>query len=643
MSATSAARSLLALAAAVALGPSDATALRIMTYNILNYSSGREAEFRAIVGAIEPDVIVVQEILSQAAVDRFRDLVLNQVDPGAWAAGGWTDGPDTDGAFFHRTAVVDYVSHFSIGTALRDIDEWTFRPASHSSIQANVRIYAVHLKASQGIDNEQKRLAEVTAMRARMETFPAGQNVLVTGDFNIYTATEPAYVFMTDPANGLAGVVQDPIDREGNWHENSAFADVHTQSPRVTQFGGGANGGLDDRFDLILAGPPVQDGEGFDVLEGTYAAFGQDGAHFNGAINVAPFTVVDSTMASALHDASDHLPVHADFQVHPLLAAGSALDLGAAIVGGVASAILPVGNAAAPPADELDYSFAAPPGFAAPAGSFTADAGAPATAHAIEHPAATPGIDAGDLTIWTDDPDRPAHVVELTATTLVHAVPSLDGGTIVTEIALDLGTVASGDTASAVTAVHNVLADSFQAALEVWDVTWVGDPRFFLPGGFAPFLVAVGTPQTQVVAFDALGAAAGTYQATLTLRTRDEGLPGGMDLTDLSIDLSIEVGATDAGAAAAVVPGIHSVAPNPFRASTTIRFGMRQAGPAELRIYDVRGREVRTLLAGQHSAGVHARVWDGRDAAGLALAPGIYFARYTSGGGVETQKLVRLR
>jgi flagellar hook assembly protein FlgD len=95
--------------------------------------------------------------------------------------------------------------------------------------------------------------------------------------------------------------------------------------------------------------------------------------------------------------------------------------------------------------------------------------------------------------------------------------------------------------------------------------------------------------------------------------------------------------------ATALAAGIHSVHPNPFRPSTTIRFGVERPGRVELRIYDVRGREVRALVAGDVAAGAHARAWDGRDGEGRALAPGIYFARFATGGTVETRKLVRLR
>ncbi|MBK7702255.1 MAG: hypothetical protein IPI34_04845 [bacterium] len=54
-------------------------------------------------------------------------------------------------------------------------------------------------------------------------------------------------------------------------------------------------------------------------------------------------------------------------------------------------------------------------------------------------------------------------------------------------------------------------------------------------------------------------------------------------------------------------------APYPFNPSTVIRFSLPQAGPVSLRIYDVRGRQVRSLVEGNREAGAHSVVWDGRD------------------------------
>ena len=78
-----------------------AHALRVMTYNILNYSSGRSAEFQMVLAGTDPDVLVVEEILSQSAVTTFLTTVLDVTHPGEFVAGGFVNGPDTDNAIFY--------------------------------------------------------------------------------------------------------------------------------------------------------------------------------------------------------------------------------------------------------------------------------------------------------------------------------------------------------------------------------------------------------------------------------------------------------------------------------------------------------------------------------------------------------------
>jgi len=618
-----------------------------MTYNLLNYSGGRTAEFRTVLTGTQPDVLVAEEITGdESSVDLFLGDVLDAVNPGEWVAGPYTNGPDTDAAIFYRAAKCTLLAHTTIATALRDIDEWTIRPASHQDPSTAIRLYAVHLKASQGSAEEQLRLAEVTLLRDRMETYPAGGHYAVLGDFNIYTATEPAFVYMTSPAHGAAGVVSDPIGRVGNWHVNEDYADIHTQSPRVTQFGGGANGGMDDRFDMILAAPALLDGESIDLLPATYTAFGQDGQHFDGALNVPPFTVVTQPVAQALHDASDHLPVFADFQLPALLLADAALDVGAAIVGGVVDAPFDVGNAAAPPADELDYSFAAPPLFDAPAGTFQAPPGAGAATHSIGMDTGSPGARAGTLTITTDDPDRTSWDVALTGTVLDHAQPSADGATLLLVAPLDLGTVAAPDTAAASARVYDLGFGPLRSELEVWDAELTGDPGFLLDGGFTP-AVAGTTPATFGVRFPAQGAALGLHVGTLVLRTRDlPGPPGAVDLDDVQFDLAVNVvdGTVAAGLPAAIArTGFVTLRPNPFRSVSEVRFGLARAARARVSVVDVAGRAVRTLVDAALPAGEHAAAWDGRDASGGEAAPGVYFVRLTADGTAETRKVTRLR
>ena len=86
-----------------------------------------------------------------------------------------------------------------------------------------------------------------------------------------------------------------------------------------------------------------------------------------------------------------------------------------------------------------------------------------------------------------------------------------------------------------------------------------------------------------------------------------------------------------------------AVSPSPARAgSETVRLTLaaRDAGRAEVTLYDARGRRVRTVFAGVLAAGTHTLAWDGRDDAGRAAAPGLYFARARAGDAVAVRKLV---
>jgi hypothetical protein len=86
--------------------------------------------------------------------------------------------------------------------------------------------------------------------------------------------------------------------------------------------------------------------------------------------------------------------------------------------------------------------------------------------------------------------------------------------------------------------------------------------------------------------------------------------------------------------------------PNPFSPATTIAFRIAPASGGEsvdLKIYDICGREVRTLMNERKTPGSYAVVWDGRDGAGLEVSSGVYFCRLEAGGSVETRKMLLIR
>ena len=78
--------------------------------------------------------------------------------------------------------------------------------------------------------------------------------------------------------------------------------------------------------------------------------------------------------------------------------------------------------------------------------------------------------------------------------------------------------------------------------------------------------------------------------------------------------------------------------PNPFNPSTTITFDLPRAGFTSLKVYDLLGNELRTLVSGELSAGVHQSRFEG-----TGLASGVYFYRLRSGSFTQTRKLILSR
>ncbi|HMB71543.1 MAG TPA: FlgD immunoglobulin-like domain containing protein [bacterium] len=94
-------------------------------------------------------------------------------------------------------------------------------------------------------------------------------------------------------------------------------------------------------------------------------------------------------------------------------------------------------------------------------------------------------------------------------------------------------------------------------------------------------------------------------------------------------------------------PGPSSTArafPNPARPDTRIEFMMPTASPVRARVFDVRGRLVRTLARGErYPAGFGALRWDGRSDSGRLLPPGTYLYSIRSAAGEITGKVVLVR
>ncbi len=288
--------------------------VRIATYNILNFPSAlgsqRLDDFRIVVRAIDPDILVVQELESATGMRTFLDQVMN-AQGARYSAGPFLNGFDTDSGIFYDPAKVTLVSSTTIRTTLRDIHVFKLE---HAGIPFT--IYSVHLKAGQDPSNEAERGSQAGTLRSRLNALPPGSNFIALGDFNIYNTSEPAFNQLTGDQADNDGRLFDPLNIRGPWHNNGTpvMAKLHTQSTRTTSLpDGGSTGGLDDRFDLILVSQSLLDTTEMWILKSSYTAFGNDGRHFNVSINWNRNFAVPDSVADALYYASDHLPVYADF------------------------------------------------------------------------------------------------------------------------------------------------------------------------------------------------------------------------------------------------------------------------------------------------------------------------------------------
>ena len=89
---------------------------------------------------------------------------------------------------------------------------------------------------------------------------------------------------------------------------------------------------------------------------------------------------------------------------------------------------------------------------------------------------------------------------------------------------------------------------------------------------------------------------------------------------------------------------LHQNYPNPFNPQTEIRFDLPRDGHVVLKIYNILGEEIRTLVDRNVEMGFHSVTWDGKDEAGKDLPSGIYIYLFqVKSGQVEGNSFVAVK
>lgn len=95
-----------------------------------------------------------------------------------------------------------------------------------------------------------------------------------------------------------------------------------------------------------------------------------------------------------------------------------------------------------------------------------------------------------------------------------------------------------------------------------------------------------------------------------------------------------------------MIPGrfrLHPNYPNLFNPVTILRFDLSNRGDITLTVYDILGRQVRTLVPGVQVPGYKSVTWDGTDDLGNSVSPGGYLYRIQDGDFSVTRKMVMIR
>jgi hypothetical protein len=111
-----------------------------------------------------------------------------------------------------------------------------------------------------------------------------------------------------------------------------------------------------------------------------------------------------------------------------------------------------------------------------------------------------------------------------------------------------------------------------------------------------------------------------------------------------NMDYSYNAEEVDTGIEESFAFGLKAASPNPFAETTSIAYSVPTGGGlVDIVIYDVNGREVRTIIHEQMPGGAGVAVWDGLDNTGESVASGVYFAKLDIDGLTASGKLIMLK
>ena len=301
------------------------TNIKTMFYNLLYYPSGdpqnREDILKDILDIYQPDIFTVCELETEVGADEILTQSIQSSRPN-FARASFINNQSDQSADNQLNQMVYYntdkfvlesqVTHI---TYIRDIMQYTLllKTVDQATNPIRIEYFVTHFKSSDGTTNKNIRLDMANVFTGVLGSLDPDAYVVFSGDFNLYTSSEPAYQEILDVTNDI--VMIDPINDNSSlqsWsNDTPTYTAMHTQATRVSQQNGnGAYSGLDDRFDFSFISENLTTSTELFYADGTYDAYGNNKNCYNLDISDPSCTgTYTQSLRDDLYLMSDHLPV----------------------------------------------------------------------------------------------------------------------------------------------------------------------------------------------------------------------------------------------------------------------------------------------------------------------------------------------
>lgn len=308
--------------------------LKAMFYNVLNFPfqepASRIQHLDVVLNNYLPDLFMICELNTEAGANTILQT-MQFINPDYERAtfventsdDNFGDQNELQNMIFYNSSKFILESEAVITTIYRDFNHYKLKlnTTDQASDPVYLDVFVTHLKSSSGTTNKALRKQMVDAFVAYLSTMPNDSNILLAGDLNLYTSSEPAFQELIDNTNNIT--LMDPANRIGSWSNNTSYLDVFTQSTRINNSLGGASGGFDDRFDFIMTSENMATNTDISFVSGSYQAYGNNNnsSCYNENINSTNCSgpTYSESIRDALYYFSDHLPVTLTLETNKIL------------------------------------------------------------------------------------------------------------------------------------------------------------------------------------------------------------------------------------------------------------------------------------------------------------------------------------